>query len=88
MGLDAYFDIKGIIGSNLSPVIFDVGANVGQTIDALRKLFPSPTIHAFEPGRAAFDKLLQTHSKMPRVHLNNLAPNPGDKCFLRTPHRI
>ena len=83
MGQDAYFDIKGIIGSNLSPVIFDVGANVGQTIDALRRLFPCPTIHAFEPGQAAFDSLLQTHSKIPRVHLNNLAlgSKPGRQKF-------
>src|SRR4051812_18212186 len=52
LGQDAYLDIKGLIGSNLSPVIFDVGANVGQTIDALRETFPRPTIHAFEPSKA------------------------------------
>ena len=73
MGQDAYFDIKGIIGSNSSPITFDVGANVGQTIDALRSLFPSPTIHAFEPDQTAFDSLLRTHSKIPCVHLNRLA---------------
>lgn len=30
-------------------VIFDVGANVGQTVDRFRKYFPSARIEAFEP---------------------------------------
>jgi FkbM family methyltransferase len=73
IGQDAYLDIKRIIAPNSSPIIFDVGANVGQTIDALRQLFLRPTIHAFEPGKVAFDSLLQTHSNLPHVRLNNLA---------------
>ena len=82
LGRDAYLDIMRIVDSK-SPVIFDVGANVGQTIDALRKVFPSPTIYAFEPGEAAFDNLLRTHSKVPNVHLNNLAlgSKPGRQIF-------
>jgi FkbM family methyltransferase len=82
IGHDAYADIRSMVGSKL-PVIFDVGANVGQTIDALRKVFPSPIIHAFEPGKAAFDFLLQTHSKLPYVRLNNLAlgSKPGQQIF-------
>jgi FkbM family methyltransferase len=82
-GQDVYFDIKGFIAANSSPVIFDVGANVGQTIDALRHIFPCPTIHAFEPGKAAFASLWQTHSKLPHVHLNNLAlgSKPERKTF-------
>jgi len=82
IGHDAYFDIRKIIGSN-APVIFDVGANVGQTIDTLRKFFPSPIIHAFEPGKATFDRLARAHSKLPYVHLNNLALGckPGQQIF-------
>jgi FkbM family methyltransferase len=70
---DAYVDIKETIDPSSSPVIFDVGANVGQTIDVVQKCFPSPIIHAFEPGKIAFDKLLRTHSKLAHVYLNNLA---------------
>jgi FkbM family methyltransferase len=72
VGRDAYLDISRIVASK-SPVIFDVGANVGQTIDEMTNVFPSLMIHAFEPGKAAFDSLLQTHSKLPCVRLNNLA---------------
>jgi FkbM family methyltransferase len=82
IGRDAYSDIRRIVGSK-SPVMFDIGANVGQTIDALRKAFPSPIIHAFEPGKASFDRLVQTHSKLPYVRLNNLAlgSKPGRQIF-------
>jgi FkbM family methyltransferase len=73
IGQDAYLDIRRIIGSDPSPVLFDVGANIGQTINRLQELFPFATIHAFEPGQAAFNRLLETYSKIPRVHLNNLA---------------
>ena len=31
------------------PIIFDVGANEGQSIDRFRILFPNSTIHSFEP---------------------------------------
>ena len=83
IGQDAYFDMKGFIAPNSSPIIFDVGANVGQTIDACRQIFPQPTIHAFEPGKAPFDSLLQTHSKLPHIRLNNFAlgSKPGRQIF-------
>lgn len=32
-----------------NPVIFDVGANIGGTIEAYRAQFPTAAIHAFEP---------------------------------------
>jgi hypothetical protein len=54
MGQDAYSDIKQIIGGRSSPVIFDVGANVGQTVDILLNLFPDAVLHGFEPGSTAF----------------------------------
>jgi hypothetical protein len=65
VGQDAYFDIKRFIAPNSSLVIFDVGANVGQTMDVCRQTFPQATIRAFEPGKAAFDSLLQTHGQCP-----------------------
>ena len=30
-------------------IIFDVGANKGQSIERFKKIFPKSTIHAFEP---------------------------------------
>ncbi len=44
-------------------VIFDVGANVGQTIGRLRPLFPAAEIHAFEP-----DHVLRLAGQCARGH--------------------
>ena len=37
-----------------NPIIFDVGANVGQSIDRSEKTFTNPTIHSFEPINSEF----------------------------------
>ena len=34
-----------------SHVIFDVGANIGQSIDKYLKQFKKPKIHVFEPNK-------------------------------------
>ena len=39
------------------PVIFDVGANKGQSIRFFKKLFPEAEIHAFEPSPNTYMKL-------------------------------
>ena len=41
-------------------VIFDVGANIGQTSARLAALFPDASIHAFEPVAASFAQLSAT----------------------------
>jgi len=55
-----------------SPLCLDVGANVGQTIDALHSVFASPTIHSFEPSRATFERLQQRRFPA-AVHLHRMA---------------
>lgn len=40
-----------------SPVLFDVGANVGDYSLYLRQLFPSANIYAFEPAKSVFQEL-------------------------------
>jgi FkbM family methyltransferase len=43
--------------------IIDVGANEGQFSDKMRLLFPSATIHAFEPIPAVFNRLKKNFSE-------------------------
>ena len=43
-----------------NPVIFDVGAHIGQTYLLYRKLFPAAKLFAFEPYPASFTKLNQS----------------------------
>jgi FkbM family methyltransferase len=54
--LDAYRLLFELLGDK-GGVIIDGGANVGDSVDALRRWFPRSTVHAFEPVSAAFAKL-------------------------------
>jgi FkbM family methyltransferase len=58
------------VGVGARAVIFDVGANEGQTISLARKAIKQPIIHAFEPTRTAFTILARA---FPNVILNNCA---------------
>ncbi len=72
VGTDFGQDLKHKIG--LKPkVIFDVGANVGQTVDFYQNLFPSAHIYSFEPIPKTFGHLQKHCAKMPNVSCFNIA---------------
>lgn len=58
---------------NPSPVILDVGANVGSRAVALARVFPEATIHAFEPHPQNYDQLRNNLHDLPQVRCHNLA---------------
>jgi FkbM family methyltransferase len=71
-----------------SPVIFDVGANVGQSIDLFRYMFPDAKLFLFEPGEIAFTALREKYENKGRsIHengslLNSILPmdtNPTNR---------
>ncbi len=62
---------------NLPPVVFDVGANVGAYIEALRKVFDEIEIHAFEPLQANFSQLKDKFNDDSKVKL--IRKGIGDK---------
>ena len=64
-------DIKLLI-KHESPVCFDVGANIGQTINFLRDIFTSPQIYSFEPSSESFG-FLQSQNYPFNVHINQIA---------------
>lgn len=51
-------------------VIFDIGANVGQTVDRYRRLYPSAGIYCFEPVPSTFAELKR-----------HTARDPLTRCF-------
>src|SRR5512145_1663757 len=55
------------------PVIFDVGAHVGQTALRFRSLFPDAIIHCFEPYPASFDLLSASLAGDARVRRYSVA---------------
>lgn len=55
------------------PIILDVGANEGQSINKYLNLFSNPTIHAFEPLEEQFDNLKIKYGLKRNIYLNNCA---------------
>ena len=54
-------------------VIFDVGANVGQSVKGYARRFPQAQIHSFEPSPQTFQELCQTVVRFPNVVAHCLA---------------
>lgn len=70
--LNSNIVLRKRLEASASPVIFDVGANTGQTIKRFKSILPKSEIHAFEPSPTTFEQLRATAAKYPNVHLNNL----------------
>jgi FkbM family methyltransferase len=56
-GVELLHDARILLGPRDHPVLFDVGANLGQSTLAMLEYFPAPTIHAFEPSPSTFRRL-------------------------------
>ncbi len=75
-GLELDHDLPLIVTAK-RPVIFDVGANVGQSIDLFSRLFPESSIYAFEPAADCF-ALLKGKYTNEKVRLSQLALSSSD----------
>jgi FkbM family methyltransferase len=77
-----------LLGCATPSVIFDVGANIGQTAEAFSKSFPMASIYSFEPFEENFFALRQTATKIPHVHCVNaaLTNSNGTETFWRDLH--
>lgn len=65
-GVDKFADIAALCPS--PRVIFDVGANVGQTVTEIRRKFPDPVIYSFEPVPSTFKSLVSNTRGIGGVH--------------------
>ena len=63
--------------TNESPVIFDVGAHNGNSIERYLEVFSNPRIYSFEPNQIEFKNIESKYSNLPNIKLNNFAL--GDK---------
>jgi len=70
-GISLELDLQGAVQES-SPVCFDIGANIGQTIRMLQHVFKVPRIYAFEPSSACFTQLENENFGMNTL-LHNLA---------------
>lgn len=87
-GVNPFSDMKALSQAGSSPIVFDVGANRGQSVEKFRGYFASPVVHAFEPGEAAFRDLERNLAGLPDVHLNpiGLGSRPERKVFVENDH--
>ena len=76
-GVSLHVDLKRLFGNTPPTVIFDVGANVGQTTAAFAASFERARIWAFEPVSSTFASLVKNTKGNPRVVRENMAL--GDK---------
>jgi FkbM family methyltransferase len=77
-------DIGSLLIDVPRPVVFDVGANLGQSVAIFRQLLPDSTLHSFEPGRKAFRELKAVSHGLRNVHLINAAVGsaPGRRTLI------
>lgn len=60
---DLEFDLPKLINRD-DPVVVDVGANVGQTIDLVRRTFAKPMIFSFEPNPELWPALRDKYERV------------------------
>lgn len=67
--------------------VFDIGANVGQTVGMIRQVWPAVPVHAFEPVSSTFETLRTNTAADPALTLHRLAfgMRPGKARMLAAP---
>lgn len=65
-------DLKKLLKEKDHPLVFDIGANKGQTIDKFRTAFPNCVIHSFEPSPETFTTLKNKYNGAKNLHLQNI----------------
>ena len=73
-GMDPWLDIRTLLHGMGRPldrrsVVFDVGANLGQTARAVRRWLPSVDLHCYEPFPSTFRRL---QAARPRASLHQV----------------
>ncbi len=73
VGYHSFSDMSYFLKDISEPVLFDVGANVGQTVRKFRERFSDPVIHSFEPSPGVYEQLKAECGDVPGVHTWNCA---------------
>jgi len=82
-GTDLIFDIKRRLQNERVSLIFDVGANIGQSAHVFRREFPDAKILSFEPDPNTFKHLQSSVSGMKNIEIFNcgFSRQPGALRF-------
>lgn len=77
-GVDLFHDARALLGGKSDAVLFDVGANVGQTVQEFLATFHNPRILSFEPSPATFETLRAKYGGRSGICLENIALGDND----------
>ena len=66
-GVNAFSDMEVLLANVNNPLVFDVGANTGQSVGRFRKGCPDATMHSFEPHPLTFKELQKNYHKLASV---------------------
>jgi len=82
-GDEAYGDQRRLLEGGPVDVVLDVGANVGDATHQYRTLFPTATIHAFEPFPEVHRRLAERFKADARIRAHQAAVTdaPGTRRF-------
>lgn len=80
---DAYTDIARLLSNEKVEQVLDVGACRGTVSLRLARLFPTATVHAFEPHPDSFAQLEANVRPVPRIRCHPLAidDSPGETAL-------
>src|SRR3990172_547870 len=72
-GGDVFHDIEKYLPKHRIKILFDVGANIGQSAQEYTRKFPSTDVFCFEPAPESFATLQQNTKQHPHVRCFQLA---------------
>ena len=65
-------DLYPILIKKEHPIIFDVGASKGQSIERYQRLYKNSIIHSFEPVKNEYNLLKEKFKNNPNIYLSNV----------------
>jgi FkbM family methyltransferase len=78
MKTDADYALRHLLLGAKDPIIFDVGANTGQSVHRFRMSFPTAVVHCFEPVGETWQKLNESFQHDNRVYRWRMALSDED----------
>lgn len=72
-GIDPFLDLTFLLQHKPNPIVFDVGANDGETVQEFIERFPSARVFAFEPYAACCEILDRKFRGQAAIQIQNIA---------------
>ena len=71
-GTNLFYDIDKYFGLKNIKIVFDIGANIGQSVFDYAEHFKNAKIYSFEPVKSTFHELAKNTNKYTNVQIYNI----------------